>query len=867
MRNEKKKQLLLIVVICGGMLLTAFSSFWFYSTVVQKDILYKDVPFQRGMSFTNWGAYSFNSTQAKNEILEMKEIGIEWVAANIWWFQESVSTSKIFEADWSDSAENITAFFDYVHDQDMKVLFKPMLDPLDGNWRSNIEAKPEWMKAYAKFIRYAAEIAENASVEVLSIGCEMGNWQMHEKEVLDLIEDVRDIYSGLLTYAANHDSFWYVNFWDKIDIIGIDAYFPFTLSYDPTLDDMIEVWDAFYDDLNKFQRKWNKPVMFTELGCQNRDGCNIMPNDVKFNQNQDEDEFKMFYKSLFESKVWTAPWFKGTYWWIWDLREIDELEEIGFTPQLPIIQSTLHKYYSEKRNIAYPSYWIEFLLIIALGCSITVAMGYLVYKFDFEGKEKDQYNSEPLDENREDEKNPLFRFTLTGGITFGLFLFWAFSYYNQILFNVLYSAVTKTVFLGEGVLIILMGILIALVLMAIVWIVLQRLLSKRYKKVPLFVSIISVIVAVLVIIMEGFFTNTLSNELSINFFLTLQVMIILAVIFTTIMTYGFPHRLIKTLEKEEKTRLIFKISLSIIAIAAIMLVSLSYFLQIYARGPSLVVALVSVALIPLITKVLKSHEVSRGEDRLNEPKLSLKEKLRFTQGKFTEALLCLFTLGYYFGVLRYYDIHTLINFNLILLPNFFIPVGFSILIAIPLLIGLNVLMQWKNDKIKEKFNFENRSRGDVIISMFELAIFFSLVVLFAGWFFSAASFEIALILGGIPLVLILLIYLVGLTKSQEIFKDKSSWKRLTIYLVITLTIAFSANGITVGLIYALTFLYVEEGKVVVRTQFEEKLGYDAIQMIYNIQLLVAIIPIVICLILLKFVVLKINKTKNIKKSN
>jgi hypothetical protein len=42
----------------------------------------------------------------------------------------------------------------------------------------------------------------------------------------DLIKKVRAVYSGKLTYAENWDCIDKVLFWDQLDYIGVDAYFP-----------------------------------------------------------------------------------------------------------------------------------------------------------------------------------------------------------------------------------------------------------------------------------------------------------------------------------------------------------------------------------------------------------------------------------------------------------------------------------------------------------------------------------------------------------------------------------------------------------------------------------------------------------------
>jgi len=826
----------------------------------QEDMLYADIPFQRGMSFTTWGAYSFNSTEAEEEILEMKEIGIEWVGVNIWWTQESITSTEIFPGDWTDTPANITDFFKFIHEQGMKVLFKPMLDSQDEIWRSYIEASPDWIKEYARFIRYTAEIAENGSVEVFSIGCEMGNWQVHEDDVVSLIDDLReqDIYSGMLTYSANHDSFWYINFWDKLDIIGVDAYFAFTLSYNPSLQDMIEVWNGFYDDLHKFQKKWKKPILFTELGCQNRDGCNIAPNDNKFNLNQDEKEFQMFYESLFQSKIWKAPWFKGTYWWMWDCRVINELEDNGFTPQLPIIKSTIHKYYTQERELVYPNYWLEFIMILLLGGLITFISAYLIRKFyKLKENNSDELNNKS-DENQEKKEHLITKFVLINGILFGAFIFWAFNYYNQTLFNILYSSVTKSFFLGESVVFILLTIVLSIVFMIFTWIFLQRLVYKRIKDRTILISTIILVCSVFILIIESFYSNTLSNEITLNFFLNLQVMIILGIIFSMTYLYGFPRHIFETLEKKEKLELLMKIVFGILAITSIMLIGLSYLLHEYLRAPSILIGITLLILVPLVFNYLEKIKLIKT-NVVEFERISLKEKLRPNQMKFIEALLCLFAMVYYLGILRYYDVHVLINFNLRLLPNFFVPIGYSLLIAIPMILGFYVIINSKYASLSNKIDLENHSKNDILVFFFKMAIYFSLIMLIACWLFSDIAFELVLVLGGIPLIMIFMIYLIGNIDSTEIFKEKGSWKRLTLYLVIFLTIAFSANGITVGLLYILTFLTLQDGQIVVRTAFGEELGFDAIQLIYNIQLIVAVIPILISLVLLIIVVPKIRE--------
>jgi hypothetical protein len=49
-----------------------------------------------------------------------------------------------------------------------------------------------------------------------------------EKEWRRVIAAVRGVTSARLTYAANFDAYQRVAFWDALDAIGIQAYFPLT---------------------------------------------------------------------------------------------------------------------------------------------------------------------------------------------------------------------------------------------------------------------------------------------------------------------------------------------------------------------------------------------------------------------------------------------------------------------------------------------------------------------------------------------------------------------------------------------------------------------------------------------------------------
>ena len=99
-----------------------------------------------------------------------------------------------------------------------------------------------------------------------------------------LIAKVRKSYSGKLTYAANFDNYHEVKFWDKLDFIGINAYFQLREIGPPQTrqaqyEEMTASWEKIFSDLDSFrvQEGLLQKALFTELGYIYRENCAIMP--------------------------------------------------------------------------------------------------------------------------------------------------------------------------------------------------------------------------------------------------------------------------------------------------------------------------------------------------------------------------------------------------------------------------------------------------------------------------------------------------------------------------------------------------------------------------------------------------------------
>lgn len=102
----------------------------------------------------------------------------------------------------------------------------------------------------------------------------------------ELIEEARKVYNGKLTYAANFDNYAEVAFWNQLDFIGINAYFPLR---DPDIAHQSETslrtalaegWKKVFVEIDAFRganKLAEKPILFTEIGYIRRTSTTLEP--------------------------------------------------------------------------------------------------------------------------------------------------------------------------------------------------------------------------------------------------------------------------------------------------------------------------------------------------------------------------------------------------------------------------------------------------------------------------------------------------------------------------------------------------------------------------------------------------------------
>jgi len=226
---------------------------------------------------------------------------------------------------WGETVEGVRYSIRSAHQNGMKVLLKPHVWIIGAGWageytHGNDEDWATFESTYRDFITVFAEIAEEEGVELLCVGTEMRLVVRDNPGLFGRLADsMRTVYSGPMTYAANWDNYEYVEFWDKLDMIGIDAYFPLVADSTPEVGALEAAWAPIKSDLKALALKENLPLAFTEWGYQSVDQAAWRSWEVETTLNERNPNMEAqanAYRAMFNT-FWDEPWFAGGFVWNW----------------------------------------------------------------------------------------------------------------------------------------------------------------------------------------------------------------------------------------------------------------------------------------------------------------------------------------------------------------------------------------------------------------------------------------------------------------------------------------------------------------------------------------------------------------------
>ncbi len=200
----------------------------------------------------------------------------------------------------------------------LKVLWKPHIWVSHDSWPGEIAMADEaawrvWWDSYRRFVAHHALLAEWSGSELFSIGVELGKTLERHAEWQELIDSVRWLYSGAVTYAGNwHSDYDRAPFWDRLDYIGVDAYFPLADAGDASPAALAAGARGVAERLRQAAERHRKPVIMTEVGYAARAGAWVEPHTEGGTFSAEHQA--LAYRALFGA-LGRPPWLAGVFAW------------------------------------------------------------------------------------------------------------------------------------------------------------------------------------------------------------------------------------------------------------------------------------------------------------------------------------------------------------------------------------------------------------------------------------------------------------------------------------------------------------------------------------------------------------------------
>ncbi|WP_196894486.1 glycoside hydrolase family 113 [Aureivirga marina] len=305
--------------------------------------------------------YLYNGT---NDMTYMgKKTGAKWISISPLIrvkFDYNLELVRPYEFPIENHVETIRASIPVILNSNIDyILLKPLTDfsnNINDFWGDfYVETEEEWLEIEVTYFELYKEMAKISldfpQVKMLSIGNELREFAKRRPEFFkSLIVYFRENYPNLkLTYAANWDEYEGITFWDELDYIGVNSYFPLVNKKTPEVEEIVEAFEPIKNNLKTFSCSYNKPILFTEYGYRSIDfaawkAWELEPigrNNV--NHQAQNNGYEGFYQSF-----WDEDWVAGGFFWEWEVSFTELVSGHNNGWQVsgkPEVQEIIKKYY------------------------------------------------------------------------------------------------------------------------------------------------------------------------------------------------------------------------------------------------------------------------------------------------------------------------------------------------------------------------------------------------------------------------------------------------------------------------------------------------------------------------------------------
>jgi hypothetical protein len=263
----------------------------------------------------------YNGPQIDQSLGEMAEVGATWVQFTPTWGQQARNASAISRTAHTMSDDNLEQAIALAHQNGLSVFLTPHVQlpvpELEARSTISPDDRAAWFSSYTSFITHYAAMAQRLGVEQFAVGSELGSVSDDRPGWLGVIQAVRAVYDGTTLYAAAPDEAARVPFWDALDLIGIDAYFPLSGASTTDVSALQRSWEPIRAEMAAGSARYGRKILFTEAGFTSQQGTTTAPADWALSKTYNPAEQAAAYQSLLATFS-GQDWWAGVYWWVWN---------------------------------------------------------------------------------------------------------------------------------------------------------------------------------------------------------------------------------------------------------------------------------------------------------------------------------------------------------------------------------------------------------------------------------------------------------------------------------------------------------------------------------------------------------------------
>ena len=306
---------------------------------------------------TNFGFLAkrgyYNREEVKKQPELMRKAGINWTTLNMNFCQTNYFSRKVYlDFEYSSGEQELADMVKRLHENGIKVLFKPCLTSLDGAWMGyvnfpetaglrqiegvNNDYWGQWFGSFMEASKYFADFAQRNCVDAMIIGAEYFGTEGQNRYWEQVIHAVREQYSNPITYEFTHQSrkTYDLEWMKQLDFLSYSYYPPACAPNmekldaeknptireypSPTLEEMVAYLEPRKARIASISQRFeNMPIAFTEFGVRSAHGCSMQPYNFLWDTDYDGEEQANYMEAGFRT-FWEIPQWMGFFWWKWD---------------------------------------------------------------------------------------------------------------------------------------------------------------------------------------------------------------------------------------------------------------------------------------------------------------------------------------------------------------------------------------------------------------------------------------------------------------------------------------------------------------------------------------------------------------------